>query len=77
VEIGPSHGIHRTGKVGPVSKIVGHPLVIYRHVPWMPPAGRQDPSLDNQIATYLMIEAGDGFAPPEYVPPRSLVLFLF
>jgi hypothetical protein len=45
-----------------VSKIVGLPIVVYRHIqtPWMNRA--YDVGLGNQIATYLMIEADDGFA---------------
>ncbi|KAF9456700.1 hypothetical protein BDZ94DRAFT_1275017 [Collybia nuda] len=63
VNIGRSHEIYSTGKIAPVSKMVGHPLVVYRH---HPPPSRQSPSLDNQIATYLMIETSDGFALPEW-----------
>lgn len=44
-----------------MSRIVGLPIVAYRHIqePWMNRAA--DASLDNQIATYLMINR-DGFA---------------
>jgi hypothetical protein len=66
VNIGPTHDIHRLGELGPVSKMVGLPIVVYRHIqqPWM--SRPDDASLDNQIATYLMIEK-DGLAGPAYV----------
>jgi len=48
-----------------MSKIVGLPLVVYRHIqePWM--NRTDDGSLDNQIATFLMIES-DGLAGPKW-----------
>ncbi|RDB17649.1 hypothetical protein Hypma_001239 [Hypsizygus marmoreus] len=66
VDIPATHEIHRLGEIAPVSKAVGLPLVVYRHIrePWM--ARPDDASLDNQIATFLMIKTHDGFAAPEY-----------
>ncbi|KDQ56108.1 hypothetical protein JAAARDRAFT_36895 [Jaapia argillacea MUCL 33604] len=66
IEIRPNHEIHRSGMICPLSKKIGLPLVIYRHekVPWMN-RSYEDASLDNQIATYLMI-GQDGFAPADW-----------
>jgi hypothetical protein len=67
VNITPTHDIHRLGEVGPVSQMVDLPIVVYRHTQesWMY-REEEDASLDNQIATYLMIEE-NGFAGPVYV----------
>lgn len=62
-EIPPEHEIHRVGILCPVSQRVGLPLVIYRHLE--ADLRRHDASLDNQVATYLMIDPHSGFAPPE------------
>jgi len=66
VNITPTHDIHLLGEVGPVSELVGLPIIVYRHTrePWMNRA--EDASLYNQNATYLMFEQ-DGFASPMYV----------
>ncbi|KAF8064422.1 hypothetical protein FPV67DRAFT_221908 [Lyophyllum atratum] len=69
VEIRANHPIHSFGESPSVSKVIKLPLVIYRHTrePWMKRGElTDDASLDNQIATYLMIDKINGFAPPEY-----------
>lgn len=58
IEIGADHPIHHgDGEVGPVSQIVGVPLVLYRHIrdPYLGMYRTVDAALDNQAATYLMI----------------------
>lgn len=67
VDIGRAHEIHQFGVPCPVSRNVGLPLVIYRHLRENPMTMHRTPDLDNQIATYLMIDPESGFAPPEYV----------
>jgi hypothetical protein len=68
VDITPQHPIHTHGQMAPVSKLYKLPIVVYRHTrtPWMDREdyGEGDADLDNQPATYLMIEK-DGFAKPE------------
>ncbi|KAK7039541.1 MYND-type domain-containing protein [Favolaschia claudopus] len=66
VDLGPDHPIHTQGIVCPVSAQVGLPIVIYRHLKENPLDMRRDPELDNQRATYLMIDPESGFAPPEW-----------
>jgi hypothetical protein len=65
--IDPKHKIYSKGVVCPLSKQVGLPLVMYRHLREDSLSMRRDAGLDNQIATYLMIKSADGFAPPRYV----------
>ena len=70
VDIRQDHPIHKFGEACPVSKVVGVPLIMYRHirVPWMKRSSDEyDAGLDNQIATYLMIDRVNGIAPPEFV----------
>ncbi|KAG5643657.1 hypothetical protein DXG03_000537 [Asterophora parasitica] len=66
IAIRPDHPIHRLGETASVSKVIKLPLTVYRHErkPWMD--RDEDASLDNQIATYLMINSRSGYAPPEY-----------
>ncbi|KAG5636059.1 hypothetical protein H0H81_009230 [Sphagnurus paluster] len=66
IEIRPDHPIHQLGEIASVSKAIKLPLVVYRHLrdTWMD--REDDPKLDNQIATYLMIDKKTGFAPPIY-----------
>ncbi|KAF7318923.1 MYND-type domain-containing protein [Mycena chlorophos] len=66
IDLPPTHPIHTRGVVGPVSKLVGLPIVIYRHLRENPLTMYRDAALDNQRATFLMIEPGDGFAKPEW-----------
>lgn len=63
VTIPPTHPIYVRGVVSPVSKAVGFPVVLYRHLP----EGGVGSEYDCQIATYLMIDTFSGWAPFEYV----------
>ncbi|KAF8064442.1 hypothetical protein FPV67DRAFT_223242 [Lyophyllum atratum] len=67
VDIHVDHPIHPFGELAPVSRAINLPLVVYRHVrrPWTE-RPTQDGGLDNQIATYLMIDRTSGFASLEY-----------
>ncbi|KIJ31447.1 hypothetical protein M422DRAFT_234542 [Sphaerobolus stellatus SS14] len=65
VEIDEKHPIHRLGVHAPLSNIIGLLFKVYRHVPRSRVSGVSGAGLDNQIATYLMIEK-DGFAGPEW-----------
>ncbi|KAJ7783495.1 hypothetical protein DFH07DRAFT_727660 [Mycena maculata] len=65
VDIDPTHPIHTHGTVCPVSAKVGLPLVIYRHLQEDPFNMVQESGLDNQRATFLMIDPHSGFAPPK------------
>ncbi|KLO16552.1 hypothetical protein SCHPADRAFT_937749 [Schizopora paradoxa] len=70
VDIGSNHEIFSGGGyLSPVSKLIGLPILIYRHLHDHP----QDyfhhsmkQQYDNQAATYLMIDPKTGFAPPEW-----------
>ncbi|KAF8064432.1 hypothetical protein FPV67DRAFT_1381376, partial [Lyophyllum atratum] len=67
VEIRANHPIHSSGEIAPVSEVIKLALVIYRHLrePWTERGGMTDDgSLDNKIATCLMIDKVSGFAPP-------------
>ncbi|KAJ7481653.1 hypothetical protein FB451DRAFT_133796 [Mycena latifolia] len=66
VDLDAAHPIHTQGIVCPVSAQVGLPLVIYRHLRADPSSMDRDPGLDNQRATFLMIDPESGFAPPEW-----------
>jgi hypothetical protein len=65
IDLDATHPIHTQGIVCPVSAKVGLPIVIYRHLRENPLSMRRDAGLDNQQATYLMIDPESGFAPPE------------
>ena len=60
--IGPTHPIWTRGKTSPLFQQVGLPIIVYRHHPGNPLTMIPDAGLDNQIATYLMIEPSTGFA---------------
>ncbi|KIJ61707.1 hypothetical protein HYDPIDRAFT_42420 [Hydnomerulius pinastri MD-312] len=62
--ISPSHPIHTRGNPSPLFSRVGLPIMVYRHLTNDPMSylGNPDPGLDNQIATYLMIQPSNGFA---------------
>ncbi|KAF7325861.1 MYND-type domain-containing protein [Mycena kentingensis (nom. inval.)] len=66
IDIDAAHPIHSQGVVCPMSAKVGLPIVIYRHLRENPLTMTRTPNLDNQRATYLMINPVDGFAPPEW-----------
>ncbi|KAF7316395.1 MYND-type domain-containing protein [Mycena indigotica] len=66
IDLDPSHPIHTKGVVCPMSKKVGLSIVIYRHLQEDPLSMERTARLDNQRATYLMINPVDGFAPPEW-----------
>ncbi|EAU91722.2 hypothetical protein CC1G_04490 [Coprinopsis cinerea okayama7 len=59
-----THPLHTSGLRPPLPKKVGVPLIVYRHP--IDPGTPRGPRLDNQIATYLMIDLRTGFAPPEF-----------
>ncbi|EGN92295.1 hypothetical protein SERLA73DRAFT_191328 [Serpula lacrymans var. lacrymans S7.3] len=63
--IEPTHQIHSLGIECPLFNQVGFPIVMYRHIRQNSLTMHRDPGLDNQIATYLMIEPTNGFATPE------------
>ena len=63
VVITPKHEIYDYGDVCPVSKVVKFPIVMYRHLKVDPFEIERTAALDNQIATYLMIDVDSGFAP--------------
>lgn len=65
-QIEPNHPIYTQGYICPALKIAGFELLLYRHTLEDQNLGPQ-PSLDNQIATYLMVEEADGIAAPQYV----------
>ena len=67
VEITPTHQIYGYGDVCPVSEAICLPIVMFRHSKEHPLNKPPTPWLDNQIATYLMIEVDSGFAPMMYV----------
>lgn len=64
IEIGRTHSIHSKGDVCPVSQIVRLPIIMFRHIQEDPLEMPRSEALDNQRATYLMINPVDGFAPP-------------
>ncbi|KAJ7754492.1 hypothetical protein B0H16DRAFT_1542561 [Mycena metata] len=66
VDLDATHPIHTQGIVCPVSAKVGLPIVIYRHLREDPLSMSREPGLDNQKATFLMIDPESGFAPPEW-----------
>ncbi|KAJ6587146.1 hypothetical protein DFH09DRAFT_869407, partial [Mycena vulgaris] len=66
IDIDAAHPIHTRGIVCPVSAQVGLPIVIYRHLQEDPLSMDRDPGLDNQRATFLMIDPESGFAPPQW-----------
>ncbi|KAJ7170913.1 hypothetical protein C8R43DRAFT_981575 [Mycena crocata] len=66
IDIDATHPIHTRGVVCPVSAKVGLPLVMYRHLQTNPLSMGRDADLDNQRATYLMIDPQSGYAPPEW-----------
>ncbi|KAJ7170908.1 hypothetical protein C8R43DRAFT_875290, partial [Mycena crocata] len=66
VSIDATHRIHTRDVVCPVSAQVGLPIVMYRHLQTNPLSMRRDAGLDNQRATFLMIDPESGFAPPEW-----------
>ncbi|KAJ7064911.1 hypothetical protein C8F01DRAFT_1021620 [Mycena amicta] len=66
IDLDGTHPIHTEGIVCPLSARVGLPIVIYRHLREDPLTMVRDAGLDNQRATYLMINPVDGFAPPEW-----------
>ncbi|KAJ7266907.1 hypothetical protein B0H12DRAFT_139419 [Mycena haematopus] len=63
IDLEATHPIHTHGIVCPVSAQVGLPIVMYRHLREDPLKMLRDPGLDNQKATYLMIDPISGFAP--------------
>ena len=65
IDLEATHPIHTHGIVCPVSAQVGVPIVMYRHLREDPLEMHRDAGLDNQKATYLMIDLISGFAPPE------------
>ncbi|KAJ6495263.1 hypothetical protein C8R45DRAFT_165522 [Mycena sanguinolenta] len=66
IDLEAAHPIHTHGIVCPVSAQVGLPIVMYRHLKEDPLDMDRDAGLDNQKATYLMIDPISGFAPPEW-----------
>ncbi|KAJ7163742.1 hypothetical protein C8R46DRAFT_1101217 [Mycena filopes] len=66
IDLDATHPIHSQGTTCPLSAQVGLPIVIYRHLRENPLSMRHDAGLDNQRATYLMIDPESGFAPPEW-----------
>ncbi|KAH7913609.1 hypothetical protein BJ138DRAFT_1145620 [Hygrophoropsis aurantiaca] len=58
--IEPTHKIYRKGFHASLFRTVGLPIIVHRHHPVNGPGGNA--RLDNQIATYLMIEPADGLA---------------
>ncbi|KIM82054.1 hypothetical protein PILCRDRAFT_820955 [Piloderma croceum F 1598] len=62
IDIQPTHPIHSAGQVSPVSRVVGLPIIIYRHTH----ADDGGTELDNLIATHLMIDPTDGYAPLDW-----------
>ncbi|KAF8190350.1 hypothetical protein K438DRAFT_2018688 [Mycena galopus ATCC 62051] len=66
VDVDATHPIHIQGVACPVSAQVGLPIVMYRHLKQDPLKMRPDARLDNQKATYLMIDPESGFAPPQW-----------
>ncbi|KAJ7701772.1 hypothetical protein B0H17DRAFT_164241 [Mycena rosella] len=65
IDLDATHPIHTRDIVCPVSAKVGLPLVMYRHIQADPLSMDRDPGLDNQRATFLMIDPESGFAPPK------------
>ncbi|KAI6046620.1 hypothetical protein EDC04DRAFT_3052959 [Pisolithus marmoratus] len=65
--IHPSHPIWAHGQSSPLFRQVGLPLIVYRDHPGNPLTMVGNAGLDNQIATFLMIEPGTGFAGIEWV----------
>lgn len=63
-DLSPTHNIHTEGVLCPVSVKIGLPIIMYRHLRGDPLAAARDAGLDNQIATYLMVDPRSGFAPP-------------
>ncbi|KAJ7630429.1 hypothetical protein FB45DRAFT_915472 [Roridomyces roridus] len=55
-DIDASHPIHTRGVICPVSVKAGLPIIIYRHLQQNPLTMGFNPGLDNQRATYLMID---------------------
>ncbi|KAF8190349.1 hypothetical protein K438DRAFT_1971220 [Mycena galopus ATCC 62051] len=66
IDLDASHPIHTQGIVCPVSAQVGLPIIMYRHLKEDPLRMNPDSGLDNQRATYLMIDPVSGFAPPQW-----------
>jgi len=54
------------GVVSPISRLIGVPLVISRHMAEDPLAIPRQASLDNQAVTYLMIDPESGYASPSW-----------
>ncbi|THH18659.1 hypothetical protein EW146_g2376 [Bondarzewia mesenterica] len=63
VQIPDTHPIYYQSDVCPVSEVVGLPIMIYRHSKEDPLYMERTAAMDNQIATYLMIDVDSGFAP--------------
>ena len=63
VQLHTTHEIHRLGSLSPISQLVGLPIVLFRHLGTDAFATPNNPSLDNRIATHLMIDPDTGFAP--------------
>ncbi|KAH8799534.1 hypothetical protein DL96DRAFT_869058 [Flagelloscypha sp. PMI_526] len=60
----PTHPVWTEGYVSPTLKIAGVEILIYRHL--LDDRSPNKRGLDNQIATFLMVEEEDGFAKPEW-----------
>lgn len=56
IQIGPHHPIYHDGVVAPISKLVGLPLLVYRHRMEGKEVDPSDMALGNEIAARLMIE---------------------
>jgi hypothetical protein len=65
INLDATHSIHTQGVICPVSVKVGLPVLMYRHLKENLLAMPRDAKLDNQRATFLMIDPRSVFAPPE------------
>lgn len=52
------------GYVSPVLDLIGLALIVFPHEQKSRSRGTTGAGLDNQVATYIMIERDDGFAKP-------------
>ncbi|KAI6003253.1 hypothetical protein F5J12DRAFT_839343 [Pisolithus orientalis] len=60
--IHPSHPVWSQGQSSPLFRQIGLPIIVYRDHPGNPLTMIGNAGLDNQIATYLMVEPSTGFA---------------
>jgi hypothetical protein len=65
INLDATHSIYTQGVICPVSVKVGLPILMYRHLKENPLTMPCDAKLDNQRATFLMINPRSGFAPPK------------